>query len=576
MSGGTGGAKHQSKRLLPASLFLFGILVMLFFAGIGRMALMEPDEGRYTEIPREMLATGQYILPHLNGVLYFEKPPLYYWLNALSIKVFGLNEFAARFWSAALGFLGLWLVFALADRIRGRRAAWLSVIVLGTSPLYLAMAHIATIDMTLTFFFTLTMVCFYFAHAGPEGGRGRERLLWYGMFAGSALTVMSKGLIGIVLPGAIIFLYILLTNGWALLKRVPWVTGVLIFLVIAAPWHVLAAIGNEHFLYFYFVREHFLRYLTKVSDRYEPFWFFIPVLLWGLLPWTAALPNAIWEFLSKHRPWKVPMKMPHPMLYLWLWGGFIFLFFSKSDSKLIPYILPALPAFAVIAALFVDRLLDEPRYMRRSFLLFVILTLVGTVLSGGALLAAAFGFIPSFSRGGFFPWLALAGLGVVLFAGAAAVYATFHKWKAWVLVTALCASSLFAGIWIAALHVERGAIFKQFAVYLNTHLVPGDLLFSYRYYPQTIPVYTRRTMGVAAFEGEQTFGASNLPPDVKKRRFPNARQFSAMWRSRKRIYCVTDQSSLKHLKPDGIEPVYTIMHGRKRYLLTNHPVGESP
>ena len=188
------------ERVTEAHCVLIGTLLMLFFASIGHMALLEPDEGRYAEIPREMLATGHYILPHLNGVLYFEKPPLYYWLNALSMKVFGLNEFAVRFWSAALGFLGLWLVFALAWRIAGRRAAWLSIIILGTSPLYLAMAHIATIDMTLTFFFTMTMACFYFAQSAPtEHSRPMENLFWYGMFAGAALTVMSKGLIGIVL-----------------------------------------------------------------------------------------------------------------------------------------------------------------------------------------------------------------------------------------------------------------------------------------------------------------------------------------------------------------------------------------
>ncbi len=569
-------AVTPKRRLIPASLLLFGLLVMLFFAGIGRMALMEPDEGRYTEIPREMLATGQYVLPHLNGVLYFEKPPLYYWLNALSIKLFGLNEFAARFWSAALGLLGLWLVFGLARRVGGHRPAWLAVLVLGTSPLYLAMAHIATIDMTLTFFFTMTMVCFYFAQDARDGDLRHERVFWYGMFAGAALTVMSKGLIGIVLPGAIIGLYILLTNRWFLLRRVPWLTGVLLFLAIAAPWHVLAALRNKDFLWFYFVREHFLRYLTKVADRYEPFWFFVPVLIWGLLPWTATLPNAAWEFVKKHRPGRVPFRLSNPLLYLWLWGGVIFLFFSRSDSKLIPYILPALPAFAIIAALFIDRVFDEPSYMRRSFLVFVVLALAGTALSGGALLAAAFGLIAQFSKGGLFPWLALAGFSVVMSAIAGIFLAGIRKWKAWVLVMTLCASSLFAGIWTAALHVERGAVFKRFAVYLDAHLTPGERLFSYRYYPQTIPVYTRRTIGVAAFEGEQTFGASSLPPDVRSRRFPDARQFSAIWKSPVRIYCVTDRSSLKHLEPDGIEPVYTIMHDKGRYLLTNHPPAEAP
>ncbi len=563
-------ASVSKKGRASFALLALSALFVLFFAGLGRMSLTEPDEGRYTEIPREMLATGQYLLPHLNGVLYFEKPPLYYWLNALSIKTFGLNEFAARFWSAALGFLGLLLVYALARRMAGRRAALLSAAVLGTSPLYLAMAHLTTIDMTLTFFFTLTLVCFYFAQE-DHGRVKHERFYWYAMFVGAALTVMSKGLIGIVLPGAIIGLYLLFSRRWFVLKRVPWVTGILLFLAIAAPWHVVVAMKNDRFLWFYFVREHFLRYLTKLQDRYEPFWFFLPVLAWGLLPWTALLPSSFLDFIRKHRPGKRHARAVDPTLFLWLWAIVIVVFFSASDSKLIPYILPALPAFAILAALALDTLLDESGWMRRSLLFFIVTTLLGTAVAGGALLAAGFGAIHKFSPGGgFFPWLALAGTMVVVPALAGCGFAAVKRWRSWILATVLCAGTLFAGIWLVALHVNQGGTMEHFAHYLEIHVKPGDRIFSYRYYPQTLPVYLQRTIGVAAFEGEQAFGVSNLPEKVRRERFPNALEFSALWKSAVRIYCVTDNVSIKYLQADHIGPVYTLLHERNRYILTNH------
>ena len=169
----------------------------------------------------------------------------------------------------------------------------LAAAILGTSPLYLALSHLTIIDMTLSVFFTLTLACFYLASA--EERPGLRRALLYGMFAAAALTVLSKGLIGIVLPGGIVFLYLLLGRRWDVLRRVPWLTGVALFLLIAAPWHVLAAMRNPDFLWFYFVREHFLRYLTTVHARVEPWWFFLPIVLWALLPVTAVLPASLWE-----------------------------------------------------------------------------------------------------------------------------------------------------------------------------------------------------------------------------------------------------------------------------------------
>src|SRR5512135_1075676 len=140
-----------SDTLAPRTRLALGVLaLLLFFGGLGSYPLLEPDEGRYAEIPREMLERGDFVLPHLNGVLYFEKPPLYYWLNAAALSVFGAGEFASRFWSATLGLLGLLPVYHLARRARSRRAGVLAAAILGTSPLYLALAHLTIIDMTLS------------------------------------------------------------------------------------------------------------------------------------------------------------------------------------------------------------------------------------------------------------------------------------------------------------------------------------------------------------------------------------------------------------------------------------------
>ncbi|MFI5143460.1 MAG: ArnT family glycosyltransferase, partial [Thermoanaerobaculales bacterium] len=277
-------APAGSKR---AVVLLAVLLVLLFFWRLGAVPLLEPDEGRYTEIPREMLASHDFVTPHLDAVLYFEKPPLVYWANAAAIAAFGLNEFAARLWSAMLGLAGLGLAYALGRAMGNRRAGVIAAAALGTMPLYVALGRLATIDMTLTFCLSAALACFWLAHR--EEDRGRARWLWLGAFGAAALALLAKGLIGIVIPGAIVFLYLLATRQWRVLRRVPWMGGTALFLVMAAPWHVLAAVRNPDFLWFYFVHEHLLRYLTPIAERQEPFWFFLAVLGVGCAPWSGMV-----------------------------------------------------------------------------------------------------------------------------------------------------------------------------------------------------------------------------------------------------------------------------------------------
>ena len=253
------------------------LLSLLFAIGLGRRALWEPDEGRYVEIPREMVQTGDYVTPRLNGVKYFEKPVLFYWLEAGAIRVFGIKEWSMRLWPVLFAIMGCLAVYAAGRKLYDRRTAWLAAVVLATTPLYYFLGRTVTLDMPVSSLLTLALLAFLVGTREPPG-KSRRNYFW-AFYAFAALATLAKGLIGLVIPAMIIGVWIMILNEWRLLKSIYLPSGLLLFLVIAAPWHIAAARDNPEFAYFYFVHEHFLRYLTKTHHRYQPPWFFIPVLM---------------------------------------------------------------------------------------------------------------------------------------------------------------------------------------------------------------------------------------------------------------------------------------------------------
>ena len=317
---------------------LFVSFGLLFFQFLGRLPLIDPDEGRYIEIPREMLERGDFVTPTLNYVKYFEKPPLHYWLNALSLSVFGENEFAARFAGTLCGLLTVLVTYYLGRRLFGRRTGLCAATVLGTAGGFLVQSRINFTDMTLTCCLTAAFAFFLLAVRDDADHRRRDYYLFYICMA---LAVLAKGLIGIVLPGGVIFLYLAVTRRWRILKEMRLVSGGALFLLVSTPWFVLVSMRNPEFLQFFFIHEHFQRFLTKVHHRYQPLWFFVPVLAGTMLPWSLFIPSAV------AKGWR-ERKTDGVTLFLLLWAGVIFAFFSKSNSKLIPYILPVFPPLAIL------------------------------------------------------------------------------------------------------------------------------------------------------------------------------------------------------------------------------------
>jgi len=538
-------------------LLAAGVL-LAFLGGLGAIPLIEPDEGRYAEIPREMLARGDFVTPHLNGVPYLEKPPLYYWLTAGAMTIFRRPEVAGRIASAGLGLAGLGLAYALGRSMGGRQTGLFAALFLGTAPLYVMLARVAILDVALTFFLSASLVCFWLAQ---QGGRG-SRWLWYGTFAAAALATLTKGLIGFLIPGAIVFLFLLFTRRWPVLARVPWAGGLLIFLAIAVPLHVLAARRTPEFLQFYFVHEHLLRYATPSAGRQAPLWFFLPVLILGLLPWSGFLP-AVWSLFRRGRLRERP-----ELVFLAVWAGFIFLFFSASQSKLVPYVLPACLPLAVLFALSLEPAAEGSRRLR-----------AGAVAAAGLLavleapfLWAALGRVERFSTV-FSPVLfafALAALGAALFAA--------YLWSRRGVparrgVAALAAAALlFAGcFWAVGPRVAFYRSAVEIARFLQPRLAPGDEVYSFHYYPQTLPVYLGRLIGVVDYSGELAFGIARLPPAERARRFPTADQFRPTWSSERTVYLVMEKQDLPRMRQGRLAPGPILMEQGKLLLMTNRP-----
>jgi 4-amino-4-deoxy-L-arabinose transferase-like glycosyltransferase len=385
-------------------LALLAAFALAWFCNLGYRHLIKPDEGRYAEIPREMIVSGDWLTPRINGYKYFEKPPLQYWATAASFSAFGLNEWAARLWPGLTGFLGVLLVFWAGSRLFGPPSGLLGAAVAASCALYVIVGHLLTLDMGLSVL--MAAAVFAFAVAQAEAALHERRRWMLVAWAAMALAVLSKGLVGAVLPIAAVGAYVLLQRDWKLLSRLELLRGGLLLLAIAAPWFVLVSLANPEFPRFFFIHEHFERFLTKEHDRYQPTWFFVPVLLVGMLPWIVALVPAL------VRAWpRSTVTGFDARRFLLVWCAVVFVFFSASSSKLLPYILPLFPALSLLVG----------DYLRTASRGVLVAQAVVAVLAGAALVFAApraplysSDSIPPALLEHYVPWLIAAGMALAV------------------------------------------------------------------------------------------------------------------------------------------------------------------
>lgn len=362
----------------------FVILVALgsvtFLFGLSSPGLYDPHEGLYAEISREMLILGDWITPHFNFVPYLEKPPLLYWLVALSYSVLGVSEFTARLPVALAGLAGVLVTFLLAKELFGARAAFLSGVVLATSFGYFIFSRSLMTDIPFTAFLVLAVLFFVRGYKRP--GEGNRHYLLSCVAAG--LAVMTKGLIGIVFPLLIITAFILVTREFELIHEIRPIRMALILLGVTVPWHLLVATRNDGFLWFYFVNEHVLRFFNKrhlIDYAAMPILPFLAMTLIWFFPWSFFLPWG-WRQLVPRRVADLPRERRVPLL-IPIWVGAILLFFSLTPARLEYYSLPALPALAIWVGSFWDNAIttwNKRERVPRSLLYPVVLLFAVTLL----------------------------------------------------------------------------------------------------------------------------------------------------------------------------------------------------
>jgi 4-amino-4-deoxy-L-arabinose transferase-like glycosyltransferase len=326
-------------------LALVALWAIIYLTSLATPALLDDADTVHAEAAREMAESNNFITLYANNIRYLEKAPLMYWSVAIAYKIFGINEFASRL-PIALATLALILVmFYVGTHLFNERAGFYAGLVVATCIGIYLFTRVMWPDVMLTLFLTLAFYCFLRA-VEDEAGKS----LWaYGIYIFGALAVLTKGLIGAAFPGIIIIAYLLISGQMRRLLHLKLFTGSLVFLLIAAPWHLAAGLQNQTFFWFYFINEHFLRYIGKRYpadyDTVPKSLFFTLHLVW-LFPWSFFLPLAIKRFPYRIRQLN---KEEQTRLFLWVWLGMIILFFSFSTSQEY-YTMPSYPAFALLIA----------------------------------------------------------------------------------------------------------------------------------------------------------------------------------------------------------------------------------
>jgi 4-amino-4-deoxy-L-arabinose transferase-like glycosyltransferase len=549
------------KSAAARTLILLLAFAAVWFSNLEYRKLVNPDEGRYAEIPREMVASGDWTTPRLNDIKYFEKPALQYWTTAAAYTLFGEHQWTARLWSALTGFLGVLMVFFTGRRLFGAEAGWYAALVLGSSLLWVLIGHVNTLDMGVSFFLSAAVCAFLLAQHDAADARLRGRWM-LAAWAALALAVLSKGLIGLVLPGAALVLYVLIERDWRLSGRLHLAAGIALMLALTLPWFITVSRANPEFFRFFFIHEHFERFLTKQHGRYQPPYYFIPVLLAGMLPWTLVLIDTL------ARAWKRdPQRRFQVERFLLLWAAVVFVFFSASDSKLVSYILPMFPAVALLIGVRLTRL--GARALAWQTL--------PAALAGIALLALLPGIERYASREvsvelfrNYAAWLIAAGL--VQVAGAAAC-----AWLAWRGKTdAALALLAAAGLAFAQLALSgHESLSRANSAYyivqqIKPELKPGMPFYSVNTYDQSFQFYLQRSTTMVVYKDELGFGIEQEPQKF----IPDFALFEKSWNAAPDALALMSPDAYDMFRAKGL-PMRLVARDTRRVVVARR-VASSP
>ncbi|MGC8521704.1 MAG: phospholipid carrier-dependent glycosyltransferase [Steroidobacteraceae bacterium] len=519
------------------------LLAAIWFATLQIRPMFDPDEGRYAEIPREMLVTGNWVTPRLDGLKYFEKPALQYWATASVYSVFGVSNWSSRLWTVGLGFGCLALIYAWLARLYDRRAAIAAVALLAMSPYFGIIGHLDLLDAGLCFWLTAMVLAFTRAQCATPGS-GTERNWMLVSWAMAALALLTKGLEVYVLAGLALISYSALERDARPWRRLHLLTGIPLMVLIGAPWFVVVSLRNPAFAHYFFIDQHFERFLTDRARRVEPWWYFIALLVIGAFAWLVPLARAA------RAAWRDPGPVPHfkPLKFLLLYSLLTVIFFSISDSKLATYILPIFPPIAALTGVYLTR---RPGALART----------AWVAAGLATFVAVGLLVYSHHRNGFIPphaigWgaaaVAAALVAVVVSALGARREVRAAEAGGGSVAVPLAVTAAFIFVWqallcqYAVIPPSRSAY--QLVQQIRHDVHPDTALYSVQQYRQTIPPYLGRLLTLVDYKGELGAGERWQPGLMSA----TPAQFVRQWKASRDAVAFFPPSVWRRYRQEGL------------------------
>ena len=535
---------------------LIVIVMAIWFGTLGVRTLIPSDEGRYAEIAREMVATGDWVTIRYNGVKYFEKPPLHMWMGAAAFELFGVGEWQARLGGATVAALAMLALGWACYRWYGRQTAWLCAFTLVALPAWNFGAHFNSTDVTVAGLLTCALAAFLLARLPGQAAPGERRWM-IACWAAMGLATLAKGLIGLVLPGLALLTYLVITRQTGVLRRLYLLPGLAVYLAVVLPWFGLVTYRNPEFLSFFFVHEHWQRFSSTIHQRQGSPWYFLVATAVGLLPWTLLVRQMVAQAL----PVRSSAGEFHPPVLAGAWIASILLFFSASSSKLPGYILPVFPTLAMLLAL---ALVNIPvRVWQRQLIAMAIACLLISLTAS-----------PLASR--------------VLRPQYLDLYPLMHHWVRW--ATSICV----AGIGLAWLLSCRGRRFESIltvavSIYLATTLMTAAFeplgraragialvvpiaaeleattgFYSVRRLDHTLPFYLQRTMTMVEYPDELAFGTRQEPDKW----IPTLERFIEIWTHGPRALAVMAPGTFSELEQRRV-PMVEVTRDPSRVVVVN-------
>lgn len=547
--------RRPGKTFVKYTIILLVLSYAFIFYGLGDYSLKEPDEGRYAEIPQEMVQSGDFTVPRLNDVRYFEKPPLLYWAVGLSYKAFGISEWSFRFPNALAALLCVLCLFFFARRWVDEGAAAFASLILLSSFGLIGMARIVTTDMVLTFWLFLALLCFYGHY------RQKKDAFLYGFYAAMALATLTKGPVAPVLLCGTIFIFLLTERNISFIRQMKPLRGSLLYLAIAAPWFIIISIREREFFDFFFVDQHFLRFISSKHKRGGPIFYFIPILFGGMFPWSFFIPRAA-LFAWKRQDCR----------FFLIWSALVFVFFSVSGSKLPPYILPVFPALALpLGILFYE---NRESLFHRGWEV-IIYCLFMAILAFSCLLYFSPDFMayiadismdaPSITHDlrSFSLWISLtAAVCLVLF-----FFKNFRVPKHLFAILFLFSLSTILAIMAHSGVVDRVNTAKKLALAALEEKVRPDFIINYSALDLTVPFYLGRPIRIASYAGELAMGAKY---DDARKVFMDEEEFFRLVGSGKKVLFITKFKRIEDLEERFPGRLRTRVCQNDRCLIANY------